>query len=119
MPPGTLLPASARSWYHWCLKRSSNNSACVCDSAEKPSPNQQRGMPMQMFIAHILMLLLQDPAAGVIAGRVLDPSGGPVANVALELMQYEYRSHASLGALSDHPELWSTYRTVINDRGEY
>jgi hypothetical protein len=72
-----------------------------------------------MFIAHLLLLLLQAPASSVIAGRALDPSGGPLAGVPVQLMQYEYRSHASLGALSDHPELWAVKSTVVNDRGEY
>jgi hypothetical protein len=34
-------------------------------------------------------------------------------------MRYEYRSYASLGGLSDHPELWGAHTAVVNDRGEY
>jgi hypothetical protein len=82
-----------------------------------------------MLITQILMLLLQDPTPGVIAGRVLDPSGGPLAGVQVQLLQYHYNSHASLGGMSDHPELWVLDNIgglsprpsggQTNDRGEY
>jgi hypothetical protein len=92
-----------------------------------------------MRIASVLILLatLQAQAqdTGVVAGRVLYPSGEPLAGVQLELLHYDYSSQVSLGGWSDRPKLsgldtgppapgWFPPRPLpsggqTNDRGEY
>lgn len=74
---------------------------------------------------------------GIVTGRALDPSGGPLAGVGIQLMQYRYNSHASLGGMIEHATLqgidiyvpgvppgWIPARLTAsggetNDRGEY
>jgi hypothetical protein len=74
---------------------------------------------------------------GIVTGRALDPSGSPLAGVDVQLMQYQYNSHASLGGMIEHPTLqgidmyvpgippgWVPTRLTAsggqtNDRGEY
>jgi hypothetical protein len=58
-----------------------------------------------MLIAPLLMLLVQDPVPGVITGRALDSSGGPLAGTQVQLMGYNYKSLTCLGGLSDRPVL--------------
>lgn len=69
------------------------------------------------------------PKLGVIAGRAIDNRGQPIVGVQVELLQYHYYSHASLGAFSDRAELHALpvgpmgppYLSggQTNDRGEY
>jgi hypothetical protein len=94
-----------------------------------------------MRIASILILLAtlqahaQDKESGVVAGRVLYPSGDPLPGVQVELLHYNYSSQASLGGWSDTPVLsalevgppapgWVPPRPLpsggqTNDLGEY
>ena len=72
-----------------------------------------------MMLAPILMLLLQDPLGGIVAGRALDSAGWPLAGTQVRLMDYNYNSLTFLGGLSDHPVLHTAHEATVNDRGEY
>jgi hypothetical protein len=76
-----------------------------------------------MRIAAVLILLAtleaQAQDTGVVAGRALDSSGGPLAGTQVQLMAYQYKSLTFLGGFSDRPVLHTAHEATVNDRGEY